>query len=275
MNNKSKWDSLTLKEKSEIMKMAISSGVRDLNNIKQTYNSFAEGGYMLDEEPVKIERVRESDIKSTKERTERMEEGMARIHRNKVKVANAAGHPSDPYFIPYVNEIHIPGVGRTAVSILDSIAVNARRANIPLEEAYGLAAEETVLGATPSSSMKAYVENFERKYGRKPTQEELQATERALMNTSYSRNYGGIHPQFLINNHEWTTRGWEESQKYKSILGNIKSPLEHGFKLFKLGLYNQGDPNHTKKVREKGKQIMSTPAFQEYMKKSKFHNNSK
>jgi hypothetical protein len=44
MNNKSKWDSLTLKEKSEIMKMAISSGVMDLNNIRNSYNSFAEGG---------------------------------------------------------------------------------------------------------------------------------------------------------------------------------------------------------------------------------------
>jgi hypothetical protein len=44
MNNKSKWDSLTLKEKSEVMKMAISSGVIDLDNIRSSYNSFAEGG---------------------------------------------------------------------------------------------------------------------------------------------------------------------------------------------------------------------------------------
>lgn len=44
MNNKSKWDSLTLKEKSEIMKLAISSGVMDLDNIKSNYNSFATGG---------------------------------------------------------------------------------------------------------------------------------------------------------------------------------------------------------------------------------------
>lgn len=44
MNNKSKWDSLSLKEKSEIMKMAISSGVMDLNNIRASYNSYAEGG---------------------------------------------------------------------------------------------------------------------------------------------------------------------------------------------------------------------------------------
>lgn len=44
MNNKSKWDSLTLKEKSEIMKMAISSGVNDLKDIKNTYNLFYDGG---------------------------------------------------------------------------------------------------------------------------------------------------------------------------------------------------------------------------------------
>lgn len=44
MNNKDKWNSLSLKEKSEIMKMAISSGVRNLNNIRKSYNSFAEGG---------------------------------------------------------------------------------------------------------------------------------------------------------------------------------------------------------------------------------------
>jgi hypothetical protein len=44
MNNKSKWDSLTLKEKSEVMKVAISSGVMNLNNIRNSYNSFADGG---------------------------------------------------------------------------------------------------------------------------------------------------------------------------------------------------------------------------------------
>jgi hypothetical protein len=44
MNNKSKWDSLTLKEKSEIMKISISSGITDLKGIKDNYNTFATGG---------------------------------------------------------------------------------------------------------------------------------------------------------------------------------------------------------------------------------------
>lgn len=44
MNNKSKWDSLTLKEKSDIIKMHVESGISDLNNIKINYNYFASGG---------------------------------------------------------------------------------------------------------------------------------------------------------------------------------------------------------------------------------------
>ena len=38
-----------------------------------------------------------------------------------------------------------------------------------------------------------------------------------------------------------------------------------------MGLYNQGDSNHYNKVVEKGKKVMATPEFQEYMKKSKYH----
>lgn len=270
MNNKSKWDSLTLKEKSEIMKMAISSGVMDLDNIRSSYNSFAEGGLMPDHPERNIIRVRENDS-PTKVASEAIEDNIAKRHVSMVKAADKKGHPSDAYYIPYKEEIKIPGVGRTAKSILDSIAVNAKRAGIPLEDAYGLAAEETFLGATPNISTKAYIDSYTKKNGKSPSEEQIKAYERKTLNSSYARNYGGIYPQFLINNHEWFQRGWEESSKYKSKLENIKSPLEHGFTLYKMGLYNTGDSSHTKKVQEKGKQVMSTPAFQEYMKNSKFH----
>lgn len=270
MNNKSKWDSLTLKEKSEVMKLAISSGVMDLDNIRSSYNSFAEGGLMPDHPERKIVRVKENDS-PTKVASEKIEDDIAKRQINMVKVADKKGHPSDDYYIPYVNEIKIPGVGRTAVSILDSIAVNAKRAGISMEEAYGLSAEETFLGATPNISTKAFISSFEKVNKRKPTKEEIKTYERKVMNSSYARNYGGIYPQFLINNHEWHQRGWEESPAYKNKLQNIKSPLQHGFTLYDMGLYNTGDPNHTKKVQEKGKQIMNTPVFQEYQKNSKFH----
>ena len=60
MNN-DKWNSLSLKEKSEIMKIAISSGVRDLNSIRKSYNSFAEGG-QTDKPRGVEEKVKEDDL---------------------------------------------------------------------------------------------------------------------------------------------------------------------------------------------------------------------
>lgn len=269
MNNKSKWDSLTLKEKSEIMKISISSGITDLKGIRDNYNTFAGGG-LTDTPEERFERKRNNDS-PTQQGSEAIENNIAKRQYQMVKAAYRKGHPSDDYYIPYVNEIKIQGVGRTAESILDSIAVNAKRAGITMEEAYGLAALETYLGAAPNISTEAYIDAYTKKYGKAPSGEQVKAYERKVLNSSYARNFGGIYPQFLINNHEWYKRGWEESNKYKSKLKNIKSPLEHGFTLYNMGLYNTGDANHTKKVQEKGKQIMSTPAFQEYQKNSKFH----
>ena len=118
MNNKSKWDSLTLKEKSEVMKMAISSGVMDLNNIRASYNSYANGGLMPDNPEKKLVRVKENDS-PTKVASEAVEDNIAKRHINMVKIADEKGYPSDAYYIPYKEEIKIPGVGRTAKSILD------------------------------------------------------------------------------------------------------------------------------------------------------------
>jgi hypothetical protein len=269
METNNKWDSLTLKEKSEIMKMAISSGITDLKEIRNNYNTFAEGGFT---EPPKerFERKRRNDS-PTQQGSEAIENNIANRQYQMVKLADSKGHPSDDYYIPYVNEIKIPGIGRTAESILDSIAVNAKRAGIPMEEAYGLAALETYLGAAPNISTEAYIDSYTNKNGKAPSKEQIKEYERKVMNSSFSRNYGGIYPQFLINNHEWHRRGWEESPTYKKKLQNIKSPLHYGFALYNMGLYNTGDVNHKKKVQEKGRQIMSTQAFQEYQKNSKFH----
>ena len=49
MDNNNKWDELSLTEKSEIMKQAVANGITDLNEIKQTYNEYANGGKMYDD----------------------------------------------------------------------------------------------------------------------------------------------------------------------------------------------------------------------------------
>lgn len=46
MDNNNKWDELSLTEKSEIMRQAVANGITDLNEIRQTYNEYADGGSM-------------------------------------------------------------------------------------------------------------------------------------------------------------------------------------------------------------------------------------
>lgn len=46
MDNNNKWDELSLTEKSEIMRQAVANGITDLNEIRQTYNEYADGGNM-------------------------------------------------------------------------------------------------------------------------------------------------------------------------------------------------------------------------------------
>lgn len=41
------WDNLSMKDKATIMGMAVKSGITDLDTIKKTYNSYADGGYKV------------------------------------------------------------------------------------------------------------------------------------------------------------------------------------------------------------------------------------
>ena len=40
------WNELSLREKSELMKLGIKNGIRSLNTIKDTYNKYGNGGYI-------------------------------------------------------------------------------------------------------------------------------------------------------------------------------------------------------------------------------------
>jgi hypothetical protein len=50
LNTYKSWNDLSIKEKSEMMKVAIRNGITNLADIKAKYNEFAEGGYMASEE---------------------------------------------------------------------------------------------------------------------------------------------------------------------------------------------------------------------------------
>lgn len=218
-----------------------------------------------------MHRVRANDSRTSAEST-LVENEILNTQKKMLNIEKDKGIHSDPYYIPYLEdqEVRIPGIGRVPKNMLDSIAVNAKKAGVPLRDALGLVGLETVFGASPTTSIRAWVKDFKARQGRKPTNEELKARSRHVLNSSFARNMGGIHAQFLINDHEYTTRGWEQSPKYKQKLQNIKSPLQHGFTLYKLGLYNSGDPEHTKNVQQKGDAIMNTDVVKEWFKNSKY-----
>lgn len=336
-----RWSKLSMKERSDLIKLYIDNGIYSLEEIKKDYNKFddrwdtkeykvipdellegyynnqfGDGGFTdwlkrakekansyltssrlgkflagFDQmmkggqqtqnnsntnsnsrsESALLSRIRPNDSR-TREESEAIEDDIAKRQISMIREADRKGHPSEAYAIPYImeQEIKIPGVGRTTKNMLDSIAVNAVKAGIPLYEAIGLAAEETALGAAPNVSTDAWVKNFKKENNRMPTDKEIHERENKVMNSSYARNYGQIYPQFLINDHEWHKRGWEESPKYREELEGIQSPLQHGFTLYKMGLYNTGDKNHTRKVRSKGKSILDTEVIKDWVGSSKY-----
>ena len=154
---------------------------------------------------------------------------------------------SKKYYIPYLydKEIKVRGAGRMSSNMLDSIAVNANKAKIPFNEALGLAIQETHGGAMPTISVPAGMDKDK---------------VRAHFNMSYARNYGGIPAEYLINDYEYHNKGYKGSKN--NDLTNIESPLQHGFTMYKRGLYNPGDKNHSNDVRAAGNKAVSSPDVQ-------------
>lgn len=211
----------------------------------------------------------------TRIESESIEDDINYIEKKMFNEATRVRGDFKDYYIPYIEEkeIVVPKVGRVSTNILDSLAINAERAGIPIKEAIGLASIETKFGATPNISTSAWKKGFVEKYKREPTDEEIKKYERECLNASYAKNFGGIYPNFLINNHDWYNYGWEQSNKYKKELGSIKSPLQHGFTIYKMGLYNTGDENHTQKVKEEGERLFKTKPiklwYEQYKKERK------
>lgn len=160
---------------------------------------------------------------------------------------------SKKYYIPYLydKEIKVRGAGRMSSNMLDSIAVNANKAKIPFNEALGLAIQETHGGAMPTIAVPADMDKDK---------------VRAHFNMSYARNYGGVPAEYLINDYEYHNKDYKGSKN--NDLTNIESPLQHGFTMYKRGLYNPGDKNHSNDVRAAGNKAVSSPDVQKWIQEN-------
>lgn len=172
---------------------------------------------------------------------------------NKTISKHGSTSNSKKYYIPYFydKEIKVRGAGRMSSNMLDSIAVNANKAKVPFNEALGLAVQETHGGAMPTIAVPAGMDKDK---------------VRAHFNMSYARNYGGIPAEYLINDYEYHNKGYKGSKN--NDLTNIESPLQHGFTMYKRGLYNPGDKNHSNDVRAAGNKAVSSPDVQKWIQEN-------
>lgn len=47
------WNKLSMADRANYIKVAVQNGVTDLDNIRETYNSFAKGGYLKWKETIR------------------------------------------------------------------------------------------------------------------------------------------------------------------------------------------------------------------------------
>lgn len=189
----------------------------------------------------------------TKEMSESLEDSMNYMMYNRKGYVK----PNMKYAIPYREdlEIKVPGVGRVPTNALDSLAKYAYEAKIPLEEALGLAAQETAFGAVPLYNVQS-----PNKDDSEEVKNKIRERNRALLNSSYFRNFGIIPAENLVRDFRYNV--------VQDPIDRNTPPLRHAFEYYKKGDYNRGDPNHTNDVKRKGKQVMSTGPIKEWVKNS-------
>lgn len=230
------------------------------------------------QEVFQYRRVLPSDIESTKKRTESFENHIV----NNINAQLRANPRGIEYNIPYVydKEIKVDGVGRLSTNMLDSLAVNLPIANETLKkagkpeltfrDAVGLAGEETNFGASPNVSLDAWIKKYKQdNNGKEPSDEEKHEYERALLNMSVARNFGGIPAPYLINNHSsYYSQGWKNSI-YGKHLNNVESPLANGLIQYGLGIYNTNAKYHTTSVQNKGNTILNDKDVKKWLNDNK------
>lgn len=89
----------------------------------------------------------------------------------------------------------------------------------------------------------------------------------AIANMNVFKNFGVIPANVVVRN--WSNKN--DAATYKKNAYNLStnlSPLYQSFDLFRRGLYNTGDKNHTNDVKTAGDLIINSPEFKTYWETS-------
>lgn len=187
--------------------------------------------------------------------------------------------------IPYIPEkrVRLTNAGKLtgaefSTNMLDSIAKYGAKANLPIKQALGLAAQESTFGNAKTNGYKSQkdrgviygsslISNWA--HGRENPWRDLVVTSEKKAGVKKAgkqdADYSKMNKEILDKSIEG---GWKYTEnQMKKFDANI-NVLEHGFGLFKEGKYNPGDPNHTKDVENSGKLAWQSPEIQKWWKTS-------
>nr|DAJ58176.1 MAG TPA: hypothetical protein [Crassvirales sp.] len=162
------------------------------------------------------------------------------------------------FAIPYGKGITING-REVSKNLLDSIAYNAGLNKYPIDKltyAYGLPSQESHNGRIASGN----IVNKNKSYNTKEYNN-------AIANMNVFKNFGVIPANVVVRN--WSNKNDAATDKKNAYnLSTNLSPLYQSFDLFRRGLYNTGDKNHTNDVKTAGDLIINSPEFKTYWETS-------
>lgn len=183
--------------------------------------------------------------------------------------------------IPYIPEkgVKLTNAGKLtgaefSTNMLDSIAKYGSRAKLPIQQALGLAAQESTFGNAKTNGYQSQkdrgviygssvISNWA--HGREnPWRDLIITSERkagAKRPGKPDADYSNVNDSILEKS---ITDGWRYTENQMKKFNTDINVLEHGFNLFKEGKYNPGDPNHTRDVINAGKLAWNSPEIQKW-----------
>lgn len=311
MNN---WNKLSMKDKAKYIKLALDSGITNLQTIRDTYNRFDKGGSLNVEQtkydlglpavstqdnPIEyneLDEIRKSELESL--RTLQWYEDIEKRMMNKRREI------AKKYDIPFIpeKEITLTNAGsmtgsKISTNLLDSIYKYSKEANLPLQEAIGLPAQETTFGKyerrggralllkTPNTrpdlitSDWHYAENSPFEYYNKKilnvSSPEIRRAERGYLdyyNNTPTDQYNQEYANLLYNRYidaKYKAKS-DYIKKYREDIikeeqsQTLEPPLLHAFNYYKTGNYNKKQKDHRQRVLNKGAEVMQSPEFQKW-----------
>lgn len=177
-------------------------------------------------------------------------------------------------------------------NMLDSIAINAKRAGLPFSTAIGLVAQESTFGKGERGAGKSML----------PWNRVLNASSGDVKDKAKAISYNGYYsPSLLISNWKQRQEGPfydyfynekgtllekpKNSQFYDEDINSARvkankyhlvdeSPLEHGFRKYEKNPeeWNHNNPNYPQEVKEKSSELVNySPEIRNYMKENHLH----